>query len=360
MVDRSGLWVEALDGGWSGPLRLRVRGRSMWPSLRPGDQVTVEPISLGSLRAGDWVVVREREGLILHRFLGLTRDGFLLTKGDGLRRPDPARSPDDLLWRAVALSREGRTIPVSSTALRERTRTTLHRLVATTWSLLRRVGLLILFVALVPAIVNAAVTLVSFEATGEAQVIRITWETASEVDTLAFYVKRSLQESGEYQPISEIIPAMGDVVGAYYEHTDASVEIGTTYYYELEAMDTSGGSELFGPISATLLLPTTDTPTPTLTPTSTPTSTSNGTRRPPSTPVPTFTSTPYEPGQAAIEFWVDRAIGVGPFGSDPDSSSCPGQLLRSYISDPKGPNGKFMNSTPPLLGPQPRILGRSI
>ena len=38
----------------------------------------------------------------------------------------------------------------------------------------------------------------------------------------------------------------------------------------------------------------------------------------------------------------------------PDSSSC-----SEHISDPKEPNGKFMNSTPPLLGPQPRILGRS-
>ena len=46
-------WVEVLNGDWAGPLCLRVHGRSMWPTLRPGDQVTVEPASPSDLQTGD-------------------------------------------------------------------------------------------------------------------------------------------------------------------------------------------------------------------------------------------------------------------------------------------------------------------
>ena len=61
-----------------------------------------------------------------------------------------------------------------------------------------------------------------------------------------------MQESGEYQRISDIIPARGDIVGAYYEHIDPDVEVGETYYYRLEALEVTGAYELHGPISATL------------------------------------------------------------------------------------------------------------
>ena len=63
-------WLEVLDGGWPGSMRLRVQGSSMWPTLRPGDQVTVEPVTIDDLRTGDWVLLRGPSGLFLHRFLG--------------------------------------------------------------------------------------------------------------------------------------------------------------------------------------------------------------------------------------------------------------------------------------------------
>ena len=43
----------------------------------------------------------------------------------------------------------------------------------------------------------------------------------------------------------------------------------------------------------------------------------------------------------------------------PDSSSCPGQLLRAYFRS-KRAKRELYELDPPLLGPQPRILGRSI
>lgn len=290
------LWTELLSEDWSGPLRLRVRGRSMWPTLRPGDQVTVEPAAVDEVRAGDWVLLRGQEGVFLHRLLGVTDDNQLLTKGDAHRFPDRLWPAAALLGRAVALSRRGRTVRVFALSLPERVRTAVHRLSAGTWRLLRRLGLLLIILGLVPATVWASVTLVSFQATPESEVIHITWETASEVDMLGFYVQRAPREDGDYRRISEVIWAEGDLVRASYEHTDTAVEAGNTYYYRLEAVEVSGATEFHGPVSATLRLPARETSTPTVTQTATPTPTADAEPRSfitstPPAPAPTPSST---------------------------------------------------------------------
>jgi hypothetical protein len=159
-MSREPAWVEILGQDWSGPLRLRVQGNSMRPTLRPGDQVTVEPASAGDLRTGDWVLVKSQDSYFLHRFLGFTREGLLLTKGDGHRAPDPPWPPETLHGRAVAFSRAGKTVPLSPASARERVRTVAHRSMAQIWSLLKRAGLIALvLLAITPTIARAAVKL---------------------------------------------------------------------------------------------------------------------------------------------------------------------------------------------------------
>jgi hypothetical protein len=260
----------------------------MWPTLRPGDQVTVEPATADDLRPGDWVLLQRHEGLFLHRLLGFTKRGALLTKGDGHRAPDAPWPPQALRGRAVALSRQGRTILISSSSLRERVKTTIHRLLATAWSLVRRAGFLILLFALTPAIARAAVELISFEATPIGKSVRVTWVTGSEVDMLGFDLQRATAPEAEYLSIV-FVWAKGEIVGASYEHTDTDVEYGQTYYYQLEAIESDEDSEFHGPISITVPFPVTDTPTPSPSP-------SPGPPPPPpavtSTPTPGPTSTP--------------------------------------------------------------------
>jgi len=282
----------------------------MWPTLQPGDHVTVEPAPSGALRPGDWVLLRAPEGLLLHRFLRLTSQGRLLTKGDGRRLADAPWSPEVLLGRAVALTRDGRTVSVSSSAWRERVRTVRHRLSASVWSLLRRVVLPLLLLAIAPAIVLASVDLVSFEATPQGSTVRVTWETASETNMSHFWVQRADDEAGPYKRANPApIPAIGDIVGAFYEYGDADVTIGETYYYQLEAVEADGSREFHGPISVTVLLPATETPIPTSTPTATPTQTPTAT----STPTPIPTPTPIDPdapsasSELRIAFWTDEA-----------------------------------------------------
>ena len=79
------------------PVDIRAKGYSMWPSLRDGAVVRVEPC-VGPLRPGD-VVLFERDGrLVLHRVLRVTRTRLLL-KGDARRDPDGWVLREDVFGR---------------------------------------------------------------------------------------------------------------------------------------------------------------------------------------------------------------------------------------------------------------------
>ena len=69
------------------PLWMPVRGASMSPLLRPGDQVLVD--FARSWACGDAVVVGARRGLVVHRIVAVAGDGArVITKGDAVSRCD--------------------------------------------------------------------------------------------------------------------------------------------------------------------------------------------------------------------------------------------------------------------------------
>jgi len=141
-----------------------------------------------------------------------------------------------------------------------------------------------LFVSL--HVVQAAVTLVSFDAYPGNQQVILEWETASEADMLGFYITRNNQPNGNYTRISPFIFTQGTTVsGLVYQYIDGNVINGQTYYYKLEAVDNTYNSEFFGPVSV-IPLQTTSTHTQTITQTS---SLQSLTRT--STPTITLTST---------------------------------------------------------------------
>ena len=144
----------------------------------------------------------------------------------------------------------------------------------------------------------AAVTLVSFTATGGDGQVLLEWETATEIENVGFFVHRSTAEVGEYVRISPFIPSeAGGIIGAEYSYLDQDVQNGTTYYYKLESVATDGSSELYGPISATPgVQPTATAPattTATATPPPPPTATPTPFPWPTATPTPTPTLTPH-------------------------------------------------------------------
>ncbi len=84
--------------------------------------------------------------------------------------------------------------------------------------------------------------------------IRLTWKTASEMDTAGFHIQRSDKENGLYARITgQIIPAEGGpAFGAAYTHEDTDVTVLQTWYYKLEMIDTNGGGTLYGPVQGTV------------------------------------------------------------------------------------------------------------
>ena len=121
------------------------------------------------------------------------------------------------------------------------------------------------------AMVRGAVTLVYFDANPGNQQVILEWETASEVDMLGFYVRRSSQQSSGFTRISDFIFTQGSSVsGLVYQYVDSNLTNGQTFYYELEAVDNNYESEFFGPVLVTVGSPaTTNTTTQTSTITST-------------------------------------------------------------------------------------------
>jgi len=76
--------------------------------------------------------------------------------------------------------------------------------------------------------------------------ILLTWDTISESEFVGFRVMRSLEESGHFGQIDSGIISHPSP----YRFLDTHTVSGVTYFYELMALDRTGGNEIFGPVSA--------------------------------------------------------------------------------------------------------------
>jgi hypothetical protein len=101
-----------------------------------------------------------------------------------------------------------------------------------------------------------AVKLARFEATPQDNAIRVTWETASELNNVGFNLYRSESMAGPYTQLNDtLIPPQfpGEVMGGDYEWLDTDLQPGVTYYYKLEDVDVKGMSTFHGPISTAVM-----------------------------------------------------------------------------------------------------------
>lgn len=98
-----------------------------------------------------------------------------------------------------------------------------------------------------------SVELLSFEARGGDSVVELNWETASELDNLGFHLYRAISKEGPYTRLTaRLIPGLGSSPsGAKYIYRDTTISNGTTYFYHLEDVESSGRTERHGPVSAT-------------------------------------------------------------------------------------------------------------
>lgn len=104
----AGLIISILRSGHS--VELPASGYSMFPALRPGDLVTVNPISKeGLFEPGIVVVFRKDNSFIMHRIVKLTESSVaeisIETQGDSLLKKDQPVSIENYLGIAVSFKR---------------------------------------------------------------------------------------------------------------------------------------------------------------------------------------------------------------------------------------------------------------
>jgi hypothetical protein len=79
-------------------LRARAEGDSMWPLVRGGQMVAIEPCDGAALRVGDVALAALGTSLVLHRVVRADR-GRVLLKGDACRAADGWVARADVLGR---------------------------------------------------------------------------------------------------------------------------------------------------------------------------------------------------------------------------------------------------------------------
>ncbi len=113
------LTAELLSRGTT--VRFRPSGRSMYPSIREGELITVEPVQPSDVKLGDIVLYRSQRGLVAHRVVGSspTQSSVLsphyFLRGDASLSCDKPIEVQQILGRVVSVEREGRAINLAGT-----------------------------------------------------------------------------------------------------------------------------------------------------------------------------------------------------------------------------------------------------
>ncbi|XXF81366.1 S24/S26 family peptidase [Myxococcaceae bacterium GXIMD 01537] len=91
-----------------GPCWIPVRGDSMWPSLRAGDEACVEPLE-GEPRPGEVVLARLSAALVVHRVRRAGAGGWVL-RGDNSDAEDAPLARAQVLGRVRRVRRGGEVL----------------------------------------------------------------------------------------------------------------------------------------------------------------------------------------------------------------------------------------------------------
>ncbi len=112
------LTAELLSRGTT--VRFRPSGRSMYPSIREGELITVEPVVASDVTPGDIILYRSERGLLAHRVVGSspTQSSVLsphyFFRGDASLCCDQPVAAGQILGRVLCVERHGRSLALAS------------------------------------------------------------------------------------------------------------------------------------------------------------------------------------------------------------------------------------------------------
>ena len=106
--------VDLLKSGQS--VRFQAPGRSMTPTIREDETITIDPVSASSVRKGDIILYSNKTGVIAHRVVRIEKEdsslqphSFIL-RGDASITYDKPVTPGQVLGKVVSVERGGRSI----------------------------------------------------------------------------------------------------------------------------------------------------------------------------------------------------------------------------------------------------------
>jgi hypothetical protein len=204
-------------------------------------------------------------------------------------------------------------------------------------------------VVLLPWRASAAVTISAFGAQWQGNSVVVTWRTASELNNAGFNILRSTSANGTFTKVHNTPAQFGSISGASYSFTDSGVTPGTTYYYRLQSIDTSGKVDTYSQTvsAAPPATPTATTAPPTATRTRTPTATAtNVPSAPTSTPVP-----PTATATAPPQFTPTRTRTLPPGVPSPTPAPPTPTVRVAYVAQPSATRASAPAVAAPTIAP---------
>lgn len=97
-------------------VRIPVVGSSMYPLLRKGDNIFIEPVDVRQVLVGDIIVCQQGHRMSAHRLMKKYVDNnkrvVLVTKGDSFSEFDGSLYSEDVLGKVTTIERKGRRIMI--------------------------------------------------------------------------------------------------------------------------------------------------------------------------------------------------------------------------------------------------------
>ena len=86
-------------------IRIKAHGYSMYPSIKPGSLILIEPLNIkGMPRPGEVIAIKREAGLIVHRLSGIINQNgvtLYIARGDSNAYPDKPVKIDKIAGRVV-------------------------------------------------------------------------------------------------------------------------------------------------------------------------------------------------------------------------------------------------------------------
>jgi signal peptidase I len=92
-------------------IRIKAHGYSMFPSIKPGSLILIEPLNIkGPPRCGEIIAIRRETGLIVHRLSSIIRSNGItsyIARGDSNPYPDNPVKIDKIAGRITGAESTG-------------------------------------------------------------------------------------------------------------------------------------------------------------------------------------------------------------------------------------------------------------